>query len=91
MSPNGKIQERHMDYVWSLPTLAPGQPYTAPFQFDPDAPFELRGLAARIPYDPATLTQTGLQNVFVRWSGPTQDYRQQTMMIQAMATSASEQ
>ena len=79
---NPKMQERHMDYVWSLPPLAAGEELVAPFQFDPDAPFELRGLAARIPYTvagPASVlgTQGGLQFVSLRWSGPTQDYRQQ--------------
>ena len=71
------VQERHMDYVWSLPTLQPGQPVTVPFQVDPDAPFALRGLAARVPYDAAG-TQNGLQSVSLRWSGPMQDYRQQS-------------
>jgi hypothetical protein len=71
------VQERHMDYVWSLPTLQPAQPMTIKFQFDPDAPFALRGLAARMPYDAAG-TQNGLQSVSLRWSGPVQDYRQQS-------------
>ena len=71
-----KVQERHMDYVWSLPTLPVGQPVSVPFQFDQDFDFELRSLAARIPYDVAG-TQNGLQFVSLRWSGPGQDYRQQ--------------
>ena len=57
-----KVQERHMDYVWSLPTLPVGQPVSVPFQFDQDFDFELRSLAARIPYDVAG-TQNGLQFV----------------------------
>lgn len=74
MSP--QMQERHMDYVWSFPTIAAGEKFVAPFQFDPDASFALRGLAARVPYDAAG-TQQGLQFVSLRWSGPTEDYRQE--------------
>lgn len=81
MSSNG-VQERHQDYVWTFPTLQPGQLLVTRFRFDPDAPFELRGLAARIPYvvgqGPFPVpTQAGLQFVSVRFSGPTEDYRQQ--------------
>ena len=82
-----QFQERHMDYVWSFPTLQPGQPLVAPFQFDPDAAFELRGLAARIPYD-AQGTQTALAGVSFRWSGPTQDYRQQQRVPIGLMTGA---
>ena len=71
-----RFQERHQDYVWTFPTLQPGQPQTIPFRFDIDAPFSLRSLAARIPYDAAG-TQTALASVSLAWSGPTQDYRQQ--------------
>lgn len=70
-------QERHQDYVYSAPTLQPGQLNTDFFQLDPDAPFLLRGLAARLPYD-AFGTQSGLQFVSLRYSGPNQDYRQDT-------------
>ena len=74
-----RFQERHQDYVWTFPTLQPGQPQTIPFRFDIDAPFSLRSLAARIPYDAAG-TQTALASVSLAWSGPTQDYRQQLVI-----------
>jgi hypothetical protein len=76
MSPHGVWQERHQDYVWSFPTIQPGQSQTIPFRFDSDADFCLRSLAARIPYDAAG-TQAALASVWLTWSGPTQDYRQQ--------------
>jgi hypothetical protein len=72
-------QERHQDYVWTLPTIPAGQQLVQPFQFDPDAPFVLRSLAARIPYD-ANGTQTALASVSLRWSGPVQDYRHQSVV-----------
>jgi hypothetical protein len=72
-------QERHQDYVWTLPTIPAGQQIVQPFQFDPDAPFVLRSLAARIPYD-ANGTQTALASVSLRWSGPVQDYRHQSVV-----------
>jgi hypothetical protein len=79
VSPQGQFQERHQDYVWTFPTLPVGQPQLIPFRFDLDAPFSLRSMAARIPYDAAG-TQTALASVQMAWSGPTQDYRQQSVV-----------
>jgi len=79
---NGE-QERHQDYVFDAPTLIAGQVAAGiSFQLDADWPFELRGLAARVPYvalpGPALGTQNGLQFISARWAGPnTQDYKQQ--------------
>lgn len=67
-------QERHQDYVYTAPTLPGGALITDQFRLDPDAPFLLRGLAARIPYT-ANGTQDGLQYVSMRYSGPQQDYK----------------
>jgi hypothetical protein len=74
-------QWRHHDHVFSVPPLAAGALIQAiPFQFDADYPFELRAMAARVPYSStvgATFgTQLGLNQIAMRWSGPTQDYRQ---------------
>ena len=81
--PANTEQERHQDYVFNAPVLAAGQLSAGlAFQLDADWPFELRGLAARIPYvsgaGPSFGTQDGLQYISARWAGPhTQDYKQQ--------------
>ena len=68
--------ERHQDYVINLPTLAGGQFYSGlTFQFDPDAPFELRGLAARQPYD-VSGQQNGIQTLAVRYTDSNYDWQQ---------------
>jgi len=66
------LVERHQDYVFpidqslTLPA-AMAAPEVFNFQLDPDAPFELRSLAARVPYD-ANGTQYGLQHVLMSYS-----------------------
>jgi hypothetical protein len=82
MTPQPQVeQERHQDYVFTAPTLAPGELLRAvPFLLDADWPFELRSIAARVPYSStvgATFgTQAGLNLISMRWSGPMQSYRQ---------------
>ena len=67
-----KEQERHQDYVFTAPTLEPGALVQGvPFQLDSDYPFELRSMAARIPYvstpGPSFGTQAGLNLISARW------------------------
>ena len=71
-----QFDERMQDYVFSAPTLPAGAVFNAlTFRLDADAPFDLRSIAARIPYDQNS-TQAGLQLVSMRWSGPNADYKQ---------------
>ena len=78
-----QFQQRHQDYVIGpnqdlrLASVAAGQAVTnIQFQFDPDAPFLLRGRAYRVQYDTlASRTQVGIQNVTMKMSGPDQDFR----------------
>jgi hypothetical protein len=78
-----QFQERHQDYVINstmdsrLASIAPGQLITnIELQMDVDAPFLLRGRAYRVQYNTAAShTQVGIQNVSLRFSGPTQDFR----------------
>lgn len=77
-------QERHHDYVFSAPDLAAGQIAAGiPFQVEADCDFELRSMAARVPYSstagPTFGTQAGLQFVSMRW-GPNQDYKQSSLV-----------
>lgn len=77
-----KFQQRHQDYVFHFPPLAPGQIMTGiPFVLDPDAPFILRSRALRLPYDNAR-TQNGLQFVSMRYTGPDSSYRSQVLVPQ---------
>jgi hypothetical protein len=82
MTPQPQIEQwRHHDYVFSVPPLVSGQLIQAfPFQFDADYPFEMRSMAARVPYSstagPTFGTQAGLNLISMRWSGPNNDYRQ---------------
>ena len=77
-------QWRHQDYVFDAPDLDPGQLAQAvPFQFDSDYPFQMHSMAARVPYSstggqmaPGFGTQAGLNLISARWSGQSQDYRQ---------------
>ena len=78
-----QFQERHQDYVIDytidprLASVAPGQLITnIELRTDPDAPFLLRGRAYRVKYDNLdSRTQVGLQNLSLRYSGPTADFR----------------
>src|SRR5215831_17725514 len=80
---NPQFQQRHQDYVFQLPTLAPGQVLTGlPFVLDPDAPFVLRSRALRIPYNNSR-QQAGLQFLSMRYSGPNSDYRAQSLVPQS--------
>jgi hypothetical protein len=74
------FQERHQDYVIPLPTLPVsagfgGTPTDVVFQFDPDAPFEFRSLAARMPYV-AGPHQDGIQWVALRYTDSENDFKQ---------------
>ncbi len=78
-------QWRHQDYVFNAPVLQPGISMNAlPFQLDADWPFELHGIAARVPYCSTVGanfgTQLGLNQIAMRWSGPSQDYRQDNVV-----------
>jgi len=78
-------QWRHQDYVFSAPSLAAGALLQAiPFQLDADYPFELHGIAARVPYNSTVGanfgTQAGLNLISMRLSGPTQNYRQDALV-----------
>jgi hypothetical protein len=83
--PQAGEQERHQDYVWTAPTLQPGELVQGiPFHFDADFPFEMRSMAARVPYssadDESFGTQAGLNFISARWSGTSQDYRQDALV-----------
>jgi hypothetical protein len=73
-------QWRHQDYVFTVPDLDAGQLIQIPFQFDADYPFQMHGMAARVPYSsaqgPTLGTQAGLNLISARWSAQSQDYRQ---------------
>ena len=72
-----QYQERHQDYVFSVPPLLAGQTLAGlVFQVDPDYPFELRGMAARVPYNAAG-QQAGLEYLAMRWGDQDRTYRQQ--------------
>ena len=76
-----EYQERHQDYVFSAPDLASGQQAQAlVFQIDPDYPFELRGLAARVPYNAAG-QQVGLEYLLMRWTDGDGNYQQQGLTL----------
>jgi len=85
-----QFQQRHQDYVIGpnqdsrLGSVAAGQLVTGiQFQMEPDAPFLLRGRAYRVKYSGfETRTQTGLQNVAWRWSGPDEDFRSAQLIPQ---------
>ena len=71
-----QFDERMQDYVFNVPSMVGGTSRNAlTFQLDPDYPFELRSMAARIPYDQNS-TQNGLQLVSMRWADSNQDYKQ---------------
>ena len=74
--PAEQFDERMQDYVFDVPTIPGGTLLNAlTFRLEADYPFELRSMAARIPYD-QNGAQNGLQLVSLRWSGPDSDYKQ---------------
>lgn len=86
MSSAIQFTERHQDYILgpnqapNFASLGAGQSLTGvAFNMDPDAPFLLRGLMVRCQYD-ANRTQTALQGLRLRFSGPNQDYRSQGLV-----------
>ena len=82
---SNEFQERHYDYVLSGPSLAAGQIVQGlPLQLDPDAPFELRSRALRVPYDTLTQTQAALQGVSLRYTDAAGDYLSQGLVPQAL-------
>ena len=85
-------QERHHDYVIGpnqdkrLASVAPGQVIEKiQFVLDPDAPFQLRSRALWCQYNNAnSVTQTDLNYVYSRWTGPATDYRFQDFVAEAV-------
>lgn len=79
------LQQRHQDYVLGpnqdprLASVAPGAVVkSVDLKLDTDAPFLLRSRAVYCAYTNANgKTQTDLQLLKTRWTGPTLDYRQQ--------------
>jgi hypothetical protein len=84
------LVERHQDYVLGpnqdgrLASVAAGQALSVALQLDPDAPFLLRGRAMRVRYAAANRTQTGLNHVLARWSGPNRLYTSQDVIRQSL-------
>ena len=92
----GLIQ-RHHDYVLGpnqdsrLASVAAGQVISGlVLPLDGDAPFVLRSRAMRIQYTAlrhqadSVAFGTGLNHLFMRWSGPDRDYRAQSVVRQAL-------
>ena len=80
-----EVQEKHFDYVLSVPALPAGKRINGlPLPLDADAPFELRSRALRVPYDVATGTQLGLGNIALRFKDSAQQYMQQDPVPQAL-------
>lgn len=84
------LQERHFDYVLGpnqdgrLANVAAGAEFDdVILQLDKDAPFLLRGRAVRHAYS-ALLTQTGLQFLKTKWTGPNNDFRQQDLILESL-------
>jgi hypothetical protein len=85
------FQARHWDYVMGGPLLqtqlwgglgsvaANAQISKLALKLDPDAPFLLRSIAARVQYDTTVSShrQTGLSQLLLRFTGPTENYLQQ--------------
>jgi len=84
------LQERHHDYVLGpnqdsrLANVAAGAEFDdVILTLDTDAPFLLRGRALRQQYTGA-LTQTGLQFLKTKWTGPNNDFRQQDLILESL-------
>ena len=88
-----RFQQRHWDYVMGGPLLQSTQFKVLasvaanqlieklPLVTDQDAPFLLRSIAARVQYDTSVTShrQTGLEQLQIRFTGPTENYLQQAL------------
>jgi len=91
------LQQRHFDYVLGpnqdsrLASVAAGAVIEEILlNTDGDAPFVLTGRAVRCAYNSSDIARTGalsqsaLQGLKTRWTGPNRDYRQQTFLRESL-------
>src|SRR5438270_316874 len=87
-----QFQERHHDYVLGpnqdsrLASVAAGAVIkSVELQLDPDAPFALRRRAVRVDASGSALEQANLQFLKTQWTGPNNDFRQQSFVPESVA------
>jgi hypothetical protein len=84
------LVQRHQDYVLGpnqdgrLASVTAGQSFSTVLELDPDAPFLMRSRAMRVRYSADGRTQTGLNHLLMRWSGPNRDFRSQHVVRQSL-------
>lgn len=85
------LQHRHYDYVLGpnqdarLTSVQPGANLEEILLVtDDDAPFMLTGRAVRCAYTEANPTQSPLQGLKTKWTGPLRDFRQQGYVLESL-------